>query len=72
MCSSDLGLVRIAAPTAVIWGEDDPFLPSALGARIRDAIPGATLEVIPGARHFVPEDAPDRCARALTGLLARA
>lgn len=65
-------LPGVAVPTAIVWGEDDPFLPSGLGARLRDAIPGATLDVIPGARHFVPEDAPDRCARALTGLLARA
>ena len=68
--AADLG--RIAIPVAIVWGEDDPFLPPALGARLRDAIPGAALTVIPGARHFVPEDAPDRCARALAGLLARA
>jgi pimeloyl-ACP methyl ester carboxylesterase len=27
--------------------------------------------VVEGARHFVWEDAPERCAEALTGFLAR-
>lgn len=64
-------LGAIAAPTAVIWGADDPFLPPAVGARLRDAIPGATLDVIPGARHFLAEDVPERCATAITALLDR-
>ena len=56
-------------PAAVIWGEDDPFYPAALGERLHAAIPGATLEIIPGARHFVPEDSPDQLRRALQRLL---
>lgn len=64
-------LGEIAVPTAVIWGADDPFLPCALGARIRAAVPGATLDVIPDARHFVAEDAPEHCARIVSELLAR-
>lgn len=61
----------IAAPTAVIWGSDDPFLAPALGARIRDAIPGATLDVIPGARHFLSDDVPEHCAAIIAILLDR-
>ena len=64
-------LGEINAPTAVIWGANDPWLPVALGERLRDAIPGATLEVIPGARHFTPNDAPERVAAAVGSLLAR-
>lgn len=65
--STALGSVR--CPAAVIWGEDDPFYPVSLAERLQAAIPGASLEVIPGARHFVPEDSPDQLRRALVRLL---
>jgi pimeloyl-ACP methyl ester carboxylesterase len=64
-------LGNIRQPTAIVWGERDPFLSVRLGARLRDAIPGATLEVVSGARHFTPEDAPDRVATAVGELLMR-
>lgn len=67
--SARLGELRI--PAAVIWGRRDPFFPVALGERLAAAIPGATLDVLPGAAHFVPEDAPDQLLRVLKGLLAR-
>ena len=62
---------EITAPTAVLWGANDPFLPLKLGRRLAAAIPGATLEIIPGARHFTPEDAPRPVADGIAGLLAR-
>src|SRR5918911_1196357 len=34
-------LKDIVAPTAIIWGAHDPFLPTSLGKRLQDAIPGA-------------------------------
>jgi pimeloyl-ACP methyl ester carboxylesterase len=58
-------------PTAVLWGANDPFLPLKLGRRLAEAIPGATLEVIPGARHFIPEDAPRPVADGIASLLTR-
>lgn len=61
----------IAVPTAVIWGASDPFLAPSVGEQLRAAIPHATLDVIPGARHFVAEDAPIECAQLATALLAR-
>ncbi len=64
-------LGSIAVPTSVIWGADDPYLGVSAGERLRDAIPGATLEVIPDARHYAPGDAPDRVAAAIGRLLAR-
>ncbi len=63
-------LGELAVPTAVICGEEDPFLPTALGERLRASIHGATLDVIPGAGHFVMEDAPERCATAIQSALA--
>jgi pimeloyl-ACP methyl ester carboxylesterase len=64
-------LGSLTQPTAVVWGALDPFLPVRVGARLRDAIPGATLEVIPQASHFSPEDTPERVAAVLSGLLRR-
>jgi pimeloyl-ACP methyl ester carboxylesterase len=61
----------ITCPTAVLWGVQDPFLPSSLGRRLADAIPGATCDVVPGARHFLPEDTPRPVAEALAALLDR-
>ena len=67
--SRRLGEVQV--PAAVIWGEDDPFYPPALGERIAAAIPNATLEVFRGAAHFVPEDQPEHLRRALDQLMSR-
>ena len=61
----------IVAPTAIIWGRYDPFLPIALGRRLQVAISGSTLDVVPNGSHFTPEDAPARVGDALRALLAR-
>lgn len=64
-------LKDIVAPTAIVWGDADPFLPAEIGRRLQAAIPGATLDVLPGVRHFSPEEAPERVARTLEHLLSR-
>lgn len=64
-------LGQLQMPTAVIWGQDDPFFPPAHGERLAAAIPGATFDAIPGAAHFVPEDSPDHLRRVLERLLTR-
>jgi pimeloyl-ACP methyl ester carboxylesterase len=64
-------LKEIMAPTAIIWGRQDPFLPAELGQRLREAIPNATLDIIPAGRHFLPEDAPGTIGEVLASLLAR-
>lgn len=43
---------RISVPTQVMVGEDDPGTPVSEAKVIQDKIPGARLEVIPGARHL--------------------
>lgn len=64
-------LGELSVPALVACGRDDPFVPVALGERLAAAIPGARLEVIDGARHYVPEDTPDQLVRHLGSLLAR-
>jgi pimeloyl-ACP methyl ester carboxylesterase len=64
-------LHEIARPAAVVWGAQDPLLPASLGRRLADAIPGASFDVVPGARHFLPEEAPRQVADVLAALLSR-
>jgi pimeloyl-ACP methyl ester carboxylesterase len=64
-------LGEITIPTAVIWGANDSFLPVKLGRRLAAAIPNASLTIVPGARHFVPEDAPRPLTDAIAALLTR-
>jgi pimeloyl-ACP methyl ester carboxylesterase len=64
-------LKDIVAPTAILWGAEDPFLPPSIGRRLQSAIPGATLEVVPDMRHFTPEEAPEKVAAVLADLMAR-
>ena len=58
-------------PTAIVWGELDPIIGLSVGERLRDAIPGATLEVIEGGRHFTPVETPERIAKVVGELLGR-
>jgi pimeloyl-ACP methyl ester carboxylesterase len=64
-------LKDIVAPTAIVWGAEDPFLSPELGRRLQRMIPGATLDVIADQRHFTPEEAPERVAEVITRLLER-
>jgi 2-hydroxymuconate-semialdehyde hydrolase len=64
-------LAGITQPTSIVWGARDPWLKVAVGERLRDAIPGATLEVIEDAGHFAPEDAPALVAAVVGRLLVK-
>lgn len=39
-------------PVLLLWGEEDVLTPRVAGERIRDTIPGATLELIAGVGHM--------------------
>ena len=55
----------INAPTLIIWGEADPWIPVARGIELAGRIPGARLELLPTAGHLVQEDQPDEIVRLL-------
>ena len=59
------GLARIAAPTLVISGADDPALPVELQAEIAAAIPGARHEVVPAASHIAAVEQPQAINRLI-------
>ncbi|MDN3260907.1 alpha/beta fold hydrolase [Streptomyces sp. CSDS2] len=59
------GLAGLRVPVRVIAGADDPATPPAMMRGIAQAIPGAEFEVVPGVRHLVGLEAPERLAAAL-------
>lgn len=59
-------LASISIPVRILWGEEDAWLDPALGERLRRGIPGSELELVPGAGHFVMEDAPEAVAAELS------
>ncbi len=62
-------LSRIAAPTAIVWGQQDRVIPLWVGKRLQQAIPGATLDVVPDGRHFTPEESPRQVADVIARLI---
>ena len=57
-------------PAVVLWGDRDPFFPTAVGERTAKAL-GAELRVFSGCGHFVPEERPAETAGAVAELIAR-
>lgn len=57
------------APTLILWGEEDRWIPIAQGRRLHALIPGARFEAIPRAGHLVQEDAPEAIVAALAEFL---
>jgi len=64
-------LPQIRVPTTVIVGEEDYATPLDMAQALHRGIAGSTLEVLRGARHLTPLEAPDAVARALSAILAR-
>lgn len=63
-------LGEITVPTHLIWGEHDTWLPTTAATHLRDAIPGARLQTVARAGHFLTEDAPDDVVRVLDEALS--
>ena len=55
-------LAELEIPAFVLWGEDDAFLPSELAERLGDALPWASVALLPECGHFLLEDAPETVA----------
>jgi len=65
-------LGRIAVPTLVVVGELDRETPPAYAEALAEGIPGARLEVVPGAGHITNLEAPDAVTALLRAHLERA
>jgi pimeloyl-ACP methyl ester carboxylesterase len=62
-------LGRVRAPTLVLWGDGDPFLPRSDQQALAGAIPGARLLVYPGAGHAFYWEEPARAAADLAAFV---
>lgn len=67
--ASPLG--RITAPTLVLWGADDPWIPAPLAAEFARRIPGAETVVLPAVGHLPQEEAPAVSLDSLRAFLRR-
>lgn len=56
----------IKIPTLLIWGENDPWVPLSVGRRIKEALPHATLQVIPHCGHAPQEELPEETAARIS------
>jgi len=65
-------LSRIKAPTHVIHGAADPLVPVAAGHDLAKKIAGATLDIIDGMGHDVPQALLPRFVRGIVGNAERA
>ncbi|MFC0449413.1 alpha/beta fold hydrolase [Rhodococcus jostii] len=63
-----LGTVDV--PVQILWGADDEWLDRSFADDLASRIPGARAAFVPGAGHFLTEDAPDRVAQVLADFLA--
>ena len=64
-------LPGIAAPTAVIVGQEDRLTPVGLSQAIHALTPGSTLHIIPDCGHLPPIEKPEVTATLLRALLDR-
>ena len=62
-------LRRVTAPTLVVWGGEDLWIPVAHADRFVAAIPGARKVVLPGVGHTPEEESPEEVVRLLLEFL---
>lgn len=55
-------LAALDVPVLVLWGEEDPYLSPGLAERLGDTISTASVALLPGCSHLLPEDAPETVA----------
>lgn len=63
-------LAAVRAPTLVVWGDDDRWIPLADADRFVSAIAGARKVVIADCGHLPQEEKPEELARVLIDFLA--
>jgi pimeloyl-ACP methyl ester carboxylesterase len=64
-------LPSVDIPSLVIVGEEDASLPPPMSREIADALPNASLVVVPEAGHLSALESPDEVTEAMIGFLGR-
>jgi non-heme chloroperoxidase len=62
---------EISAPTTILWGDRDDFIPRSDQEALAAAIPGALLVTYEGTGHIVHWEEPDRVAADIAALVDR-
>ena len=62
-------LRKLAIPVLLIWGENDPVTPLALGKRLAAEIPGARFEIIGKGSHLLLDDEPGKVTSLIAGFI---
>lgn len=65
------GMSRISAPTLILWGDRDSFIPRHDQEALQAAIPRSRLVVYEGAGHLVAIEQPARVAQDLVAFVAQ-
>jgi len=60
---------KIVCPTLVLWGEQDQHFPPNHARRLNALVPGSSLEIIPGAKHWMPWYLADSVAQSIRTFL---
>jgi pimeloyl-ACP methyl ester carboxylesterase len=58
-------LDQIVAPTLIVWGNEDTWVPIGTGYRAAQRIPNVIMVVVPGAAHIPMETDPEPVRRAI-------
>jgi pimeloyl-ACP methyl ester carboxylesterase len=64
-------LTQLKAPSLVIWGDQDRFMPLQVGRALHQAIAGSSFAVVPHAGHFPMWEKPDEVNRLVLEFLSR-
>jgi pimeloyl-ACP methyl ester carboxylesterase len=62
-------LPRIQTRTLILCGEQDEMTPPKFSEALRDSIPGAQLEIVPGTGHMLMLEQPEAVAKSLEQFL---
>lgn len=60
---------NIFVPTLLIWGEKDKITPLRDAYFMKEKIPGAKLEIIPGLKHNLHSEAPEELSKIILNFL---
>ena len=63
-------LGKITQPTLLLWGDADPISPLAVGERLRDLLPNASLVKVAGGNHALAHERAAELAELVTAHLA--
>jgi len=62
-------LYRLRAPTLLVWGAADRYIPLSYAARWQSLVPSASLVTLDGTGHMVPYERPGELATAIEAFL---